>query len=784
MSQSNHTPLARMLSRARCLLIMLVAAIPFVASAQSEFEGKPIREIVFSGLTASKPEQLQRILKSKVGQPYRALTIRDDLARLAREVRTASADARILADGGVRVTFSVVESPVLNKIHVIGNKKIKTARIESLVEKKAGDKIDEDFLVRVRSSILNQYHTLGMPQAEVKLDLVDVPRKDNAAPAADLQVLVNEGRQIKVEDVIIRGNQAFTATRLRMNMVTKGSFSFVKNYYDDPIFENDLVILRDFYKAHGYYDARVERGVFEERGADADKATVSPVIEIQEGQRYRFGDISVRGVHLWPQADADAPFAGLKGQYYDAAALTRAIVKLQNLYFDHGYLTTSFRETEEPDPKAATLNITISVAEGQKISVGKLRVVRPEFIASPEKPNWFRRWWEKKTPPVQDEVIAQEILLKPGDVYNKRLERDSVRRLARLDVFDTTEEKLKAYNKPTTDPDIHDMVVELQEKDTGIANVGVGYGDATGPYVYGRIRETNYGGRADIIDSGLLLGTRDTRAWASYFDRHFRGGPDSLQNSLFYQILHRPGYDARTGGYNIEYGRELSEDWRMYVRGRLEYVNLSPARRVHAAEDLNRSYPVITGRVGWINDTRGPIGGYPTEGALQSYATEIGYAGGPLARLETEQELYTKLTDFWTWRFDAVAGLMPYDREEVPIHERYFLGGSQDMRGFSYRGAGYFDKKDDDVPIGGAAKFLVHNELMRPIVDPLAGVLFVDVGDLGRSPISWQVPRVSTGAGLRLSLRQVIVAVDVAAPLVKQDHDETQFFHFSIRGEL
>ncbi len=781
MTRITFTPPARTLARARCLLILLTAALPAAAPAQNEFEGRTIREIVFTGLTVSRPQQLENLIKSKVGQPYRALAIRDDLSRLARQVRTASVDARILPDGGVRVAFNVVESPVLSAIHIVGNKKIKTARLESLVDKKPGDKIDEDLLVRVRNSILNQYRTLGMPQADVRLDLIDVAGKSGAA---DLQVLVTEGRQVKVGDVIIRGNKAFTATRLRANMVTKGSFSFIKNYYDDPVFDNDLVNLRDFYRAHGYYDARVERGVFEEHDAGDDKATISPVVEVTEGRRYRFGAIAVRGVHNWPQADADAPFKGLTGEYFDAAALARAIVKLQNLYFDHGYLTTSFRETDEPDPTSATLAITIAVTEGQKISVGKIRIVRPEYAPATEKPNWFRSWWEKQTPPVKDEVIAQEILLKPGETYNKRLERDSVRRLARLDVFDNSAEKLRAYNKPTSEAGIHDMVVELQEKDTGVATVGVGYGDATGPYVFGRVRETNYGGRADIIDSGLLLGTRDTRAWISYFDRHFRGGPDSLQSTLLYQILHRPGYDARTGGYDIELGHEIDQDWRMYVRGRLEYVALSPARHIHAAEDLHRSYPVITGRVGWTEDNRGPIGAMATEGSLQSYAAELGYAGGPLARLETEQELFTKLTDFWTWRFDANAGLMPYDRGTVPIHERYFLGGSQDMRGFSYRGAGYFDRKDHGVPIGGAAKLLLHNELLRPIFNPLTGVLFVDVGDLGRSPVSWQVPRVSSGAGLRFNMNQVIVAIDVAAPIVKQERDKTQLFHFSIRGEL
>ncbi|MCE5229659.1 BamA/TamA family outer membrane protein [bacterium] len=787
MARMTHPHVSLSMLSARLLALILIAAIPAAALADDEFEGKTIREIVFSGLTHSTPQQMQSFIKTSPGQPYHALAIRADLNRLAREVRTAAVDVVALPDGGLRVTFRVAESPVLNKIFIRGNEKIKTAKIEKIIDKKPGDKIDEDLLGHVRTSILNEYRQLGMPQAEVRVDLIEPAGKDQATTAtmkSDLQVLITEGTQTQVKDVIIQGNEAFTATRLRMNLVTKGSLGFIKNYYNETVFDNDLTNLREFYMTHGYYDARVERGVFEEQKTAAGKALISPVIRISEGRHYRFGPIRVRGVHMFSQDEADAPFKDLPGKYFDGGLYTGAVNKLKALYYNHGLLTTQFRESFEREATSATLAVTIDVAEGRRIHVGKVNVVRPEYPPEKEKISRVRAWYEKRTPPVDDDVIRQEILLKPGDVYNKKLERDSVRRLARLNTFDTQDEKLKAYNKPTSDPDIHDMVVELQDKTTGLAGGGVGYGDATGPYIFGRIRENNVGGRADIFDTGILLGTRDSRVSMSYFDRHFGGGPDSLQNTVFYQTLRRPGYNAKTGGYNIERGHDLGDDQKLYILGRLEYVALSEAHHVHAAEDLDQSYPVLTGRLRWVEDTRGPIGSFYNEGRMQAYSAEAGYAGAPLLRLETDHDRYTRLSDMWTWRLAASAGMMPYDRETVPIHERYFLGGAQDMRGFAYRGAGYFDKKDDDVPIGGAAKVLVKNELIRPLFDPLAGVLFVDVGDLGRSPVSWQVPRVSTGAGLRFNLRQVQVAVDLAMPLVTQDHDNTQFFHFSMQGSL
>jgi outer membrane protein assembly factor BamA len=64
-------------------------------------------------------------------------------------------------------------------------------------------------------------------------------------------------------------------------MQTRGSWLFARHYYDEEAFERDLTTLREFHMAHGYFDARVNRGLFKERERGGNRI-VSPVVQIDE----------------------------------------------------------------------------------------------------------------------------------------------------------------------------------------------------------------------------------------------------------------------------------------------------------------------------------------------------------------------------------------------------------------------------------------------------------------------------------------------------------------------
>ena len=744
-------------------------------------------KVEIQGLIGQRPAQILPRLKVQAGKPYSSIDARADLKELSRTMRTASISTVPGETGGVTVIYNVTEFPRFRKLQVIGNQAVKTERIETLARLKPGDVLDQNVLRSLRQALREEYRVRGMPQAKIDLKMSEVPENPEAErkiPQADLQIVITEGTPVVCKDVIIRGNQAFSAMRLRFQMETTGSkaWGLIKNYYDDQMFEDDLAKLRDFYAAHGYFDASVGRGLFEQQPGKV--ASVSPVIQISEGQRYTFGHATVQGARLFSKADVAEPFKPLEGQAFDGKKFVGALDKLRALYQDHGLLTTEIEPKYEYDTQHKVLNMTIQVGEKGRIYVGKIRLVRPAYDLSDEK-GWFRGWYNRFSPPVKEETVLREVLLKPGDIYNKRLERDSIRHLAQLGVFNTSPDKLKAEPQATDENSVFDMVITAEETNTGAISGGVGYGDFTGPFVFASFSERNVGGVANAFSVQGMLGTRDSSVIVSYLNRHLHDSDNSLLTRLYLQNQWVPGYRATTFGGTTELGVPLNSEWTAYLRPRLEAVRLHPWHEEdkETAEDLNRSYAVATGRIRVMQDTRYPLNQY-REGYMQNLSVEAGYAGGELLRVEAERDQYIPLTQSLTYRMLAFGGIMPYNRDTVPIHERYFMGGDTDMRGFKFRGAGYFDAKDKDVPIGGAAKLLVKNELLYPIYDPVSGVAFVDIGTLAKSPVIWQGPRISAGLGLRFDMKQFKVALDFAAPIIKQSDDQTRFFHFSLQSQF
>ena len=186
-----------------------------------------------------------------------------------------------------------------------------------------------------------------------------------------------------------------------------------------------------------------------------------------------------------------------------------------------------------------------------------------------------------------------------------------------------------------------------------------------------------------------------------------------------------------------------------------------------------------------VNDTRDSVS-WPTEGLRRSIALELGHADGTLAKLTANWSGYVQILENLIFAFEAYGGVMPVDAEDIGIGERFFLGGTEDLRGFAFRGAGPMDEGDDDVAIGGSTKLVIQNELRFTLVDggpgstALRGLVFGDFGLIGRDPLDCESARASVGAGLRIDMRHVNIGFDFAAPVLYESSDDRQFFHFKV----
>jgi len=776
----------------RLFLCMSLFCLIFVTVSSAQEESKPvISEVEFQGLKSLQREDLLRQMESRPGTRLDVVRLREDLKRISERVRSAEV-RREGIPGGVRLVFVVEENPTLSDIRFIGNSELKTDHLRKVVRARPGDVISRQTLRESRDGVQKEYRQLGYSRAAVQADLVPVSPEEVESDRVILQIQIDEGPQIKVDDLLIDGNEHFSNTRLGLSIESGGSWLFFKNYFDEDAFERDLAKIREMYIGDGFFDVRVVRGPFE---YDEEGRTLTPRIVISEGERYEVGSIEVVGARVFQPEEVSAPFQKLRGKSFDRKKFAFALQKVRGLYGDAGYLTTEIQESFEFDRETAQVNARLDVQESPRIQVGDILLEKPALLATGP-PSWFARLYDRIAPPVKDEVIRREVLLEPGAVYSRRVEEQSEERLLRLGVFETVD----IESRGTDASHVRDAVVSVQESGaTGNLYFGIGYSESSGVYGYGGYRERNVGGNADELRVDGLVGTRSSRANIAFFNRHLGDSDMSLSNEVYYGTARRPGFDEKRVGIDNELTVPFGEPargedqvaispWKAGIGARAEYIETDEADYDPDA-DFNRSYPVAALRAKIIHDTvhterlDGP-NYYPVSGHLASLGLEGGYADGPLAKLTGGYEWYHRLGEKLVFASDFEAGVMPVDADEIGPTERFYLGGAEDLRGFQFRRAGPHDAGDDEVPLGGAPKMLLRNELRYPIFEVLTGLVFLDAGMLDDEPFQYGGTRASTGVGFRLKVQAVEMGVDFALPLLTGDDDATRFFHFIIQSQF
>ncbi|MBQ4314368.1 MAG: BamA/TamA family outer membrane protein, partial [Lentisphaeria bacterium] len=155
-------------------------------------------------------------------------------------------------------------------------------------------------------------------------------------------------------------------------------------------------------------------------------------------------------------------------------------------------------------------------------------------------------------------------------------------------------------------------------------------------------------------------------------------------------------------------------------------------------------------------------------------------------RLEAKASYYTSFFDkaIIVMAGAKVGTVAAFNRnDDVPVFERYFLGGGDSLRGFEYRTVG---PVRHDENIGGQSVLLLTAEVSHPIWGPVRGAFFIDAGNAPRSSWSMRFSDINIGAGwgLRIKLPQINVPIklDIAYPFLNnQDNERSKVrLHFNV----
>jgi len=764
------------------VFMALVAAAPERARAEEhpispwstpeELRNFPVvREIDVRGLdTLSTPTILGK-LETQVGRPFDLEAFRRDMDTLAAigplEVIRQAARYELL-DGGsaIRVVLELRENPRVRKIVIAGNVRVEEKKLRPLIMQKEGEILQTRSEDNIRRAIQKFYSDGGYHQTRVIVRRIETgqPRE------VDLAVYIDEGERIRIGTLILRGNRSFPGLWIKPRLINHGSWWFFHNYFDEELFQTDLETVRAFYVDHGFLEVKVRQGTPE---APPGKGRINPVIEIEEGRQFRVEAVEVRGHTLFTTDEVQRPFKRLIAKSYDGDRLRKALDDLREIYGNEGYIDLETDVRTEIQSEKGTVRLVVSLKEGELIYVGDVKVDIREFKLE-EKPNWIERFTMWIAPKTKDDTVRREVRLKPGQTYRRFEEVRTEERLRRLNIF----EKVNIRREPTEDPRVHNAVIEAEEApEAGYLTAMVGYGDVTGPAVTVGLVAPNIGGEANVFRASATVGRETRRYGVRYFERYLGSSDTSLETALYRNEDRFVGYRQRLYGASTEAGKPLGEYLKLYLRLRLEDVKFTH-RKASRHEPL-KPYQTVAVRT-MLDYDRRDSDRWPTRGFRVAGGVEGGYADGTLVKFLHSFGYYKTVTGDLIYAYEHDFGLLPYRASRVGITERFFMGGTNDLRGFSYRGAGPVDSGYKRLRVGGSTKFVQRNEMRFPIFGALKGRVFLDDGFLDAKPFNFRNPRASTGAGFLMDLRLLQVEVDFARAILRERTDSQRLIHFRI----
>lgn len=738
-------------------------------------------EIKFAGPASVSEEIIRSNIRSRVGEPYRPITVDDDIHSLYStdlfyNIRVTRERA---ADGGVVITYVVQANPRLMEIKLDGNSKIKAADINKKITSRVGEALDERKLFTDAQEIQKLYAKKGYSGTVVKYAL----NIDEGGGRGTATFNIAESPKVKIVDYEFVGVEAFRPKELRKAMLGwwRKNFAWMVGYgkFQEEKWEATEEKLKEFYRDKGYIDFDLQKVEY----VNETPSRLIIRLHIFEGQQYRVGKIGFEGTTMLPtqavspdfnpgkapQSAAEQKtwaeatilnrsFKMKEGDVFTMKGLAKNTEAVENFYDARGHIDVArggnLRAKRIPNTDTGTMDIQYAVDEGQKSFVEKIEI--------------------RGNVKTKDKVIRRELALSPGETFDMTRVKISQRRLQGLEYFS----KVDARPEDTEIPNRKNLQVSVEEQRTGKMSFGAGFSSIDSLVAFTEVTQGNFDlfhpptftGGGQKFRAQIQVGTERqdyvlslTEPW--FLDRKLSLGTELYHRRMNYQSIGNLYDEVRSGirvtlskalprpivldkifgpgdlvgsiFYNVENVGILLDSG---LHGNIQIPNpngnnLPPVNSPQNTPSalLNEDgYSLLT-RTGFglsydtRNDVRLPNGGQRTE-----FTTEVtsSYLGGQrdFYKVELQSSWYFPgLAKGHVLEIGGRAGVVDgLDGDTVPFYERYYLGGLYSLRGFRYRA---ISPREFDVAtgtyfaesVGGSSYWFGSAEYSIPVIESEAG---------------------------------------------------------------
>jgi outer membrane protein insertion porin family len=713
-------------------------------------------------------------IKSQKGKPFVEADLTSDIKTIFKMgfFQDVSAEVSEAPEGKV-VTFVVLEKGLISEIQINGNKALDRDAINDILTVKTRQTINREKIKADLEKIKALYDTKGYYNAEIS----DKVEKDGEK---DFRIIIDikENDRIYIRSITFEGNEAYSTKELK-NMMATNEYGLLHFFNDSGLLKRDQLKqdigkINTYYFNNGFINAQIG-----EPEITHDKKGIYVKIIIKEGKRFKIGKVEISGDFLEkPRAEILKALITKEGNNYDREAIVKDMETVTQFYTDEGYANTDVNPKINTREKEQLADVDFSINKGGLV--------------------YFNRITITGNTNTRDKVIRRQLEVIERDLYSSSKLKTSYANLNRLRYF----EEIDFKTEKGPDQSLMDVNIRVKEKNTGMFMIGAGYSAIDQAVIMAQVTQQNFLGRGQILSLKASLGSTTNMYELSFTEPWLFDMPLWFKYDVwkYKRIYDSYTWDSKGTGFTFSYpiwkkiygsiGYRLSLDeiqdvnnatapW--YIKGEVGPTDTTivnpPGQTVTSAVTLG------TG----IDDTDDSI--FPTKGTRANLFIQQagGYFGG--------DNYYTKtglsVAKFFPLPLNLVFAAkgrignieshntdkqFPYD---VPLSERYVLGGLGTIRGIQYlgvRGSGTSDV------LGGTSMLVLNLEIVFPLIKSagMKGVIFYDTGNTWEGGYKLNDLRQTVGAGIRWYSPIGPLRLEYGFVLDRKENESSGRWEFSI----
>jgi outer membrane protein insertion porin family len=741
-------------------------------------------DVIFKGMATMDANRVRSQMSTRVGEPYTNESVERDIRTLYGTGAAENVDIQAVdVAGGVRVVVTISGRGGIGEISFLGNAAFDNEKLRKEIEVKVGDPVNDAKLTAAQQKIRVLYEKKGFSDVSVTYDVTPSAKEGFTSVVFKIE----EGGRGMIGDIRFEGNNAITARKL-MDKIKSREKTFYRLWgkagkLDNQTVLDDVKAIEEAFQDEGYVYVKVGY-----RREPIDEKSVALIFEINEGGKYDVGTVEIQGNTIFSKEELTPAILTETGSVYSGTEVRKDEKMILDYYGSRGYADARV-DTQLSDAGPGKLNVAFIIFEGGKSFIRKVNISG-----------------NSKT---KDEVIRRELTFAPGEELNTVKLETAKSVLENMNYFEGKGEANPLTVRPiATEVDgFKDVEVNVTEKSTGSVNFGAGFSSIDSLVGFVTVTQTNFDisdwkdfrGAGQRFNMNLRYGTRTSTFDMNWTEPWFMGQKLALTTHLFYQNLNylSTRFSQENIGTSIGLRKQLSQF--SYIEGTytLQQVTMDVDKGLNTTPFLQNEDGVFIESkldLNYVHDTRDSIfitrKGHKLEAGMMAAGLggDVKAWGGNIGGQQ-----FFSLPGDTILSFEGMARWIQGDN--VPIFERLFLGGANNLRGYDYRDAGPKDVKGE--PLGGNMSIYGSTEYSFPIIEKVRGAVFWDVGMVSGGYNSTDATRAgypaglnvigegeiysNVGVGLRMFLPIGPIRVDLGLPMVKDKYvGQSPRFNFNM----